>query len=207
MKKLLSILIFASAALEIYSEYFARQFVYIFKPLTMIFIIALVWFYGKTKGFYFYAILAGLAFSLLGDVLLIDSKNYFVYGLASFLIAHLFYTAAFGRAGAGKFNFISLSAFLIGGLMFALIFAGVPAALKIPVSVYTLAISLMLATAFNFWLNRKTPAALSALAGAFFFVVSDSTLAYNRFRSEFFLARLCILATYFFAQWLIAHSV
>ena len=40
-------------------------------------------------------ILAGLVFSLAGDVFLMLPSDQFMAGLVSFLIAHLFYIAAF----------------------------------------------------------------------------------------------------------------
>jgi uncharacterized membrane protein YhhN len=91
--------------------------------------------------------------------------------------------------------------------MLWLVYSQVPANLKIPVVFYALAISIMLAAAFNFYLAIKTPEALFALSGAFLFVISDSALAYNKFNKEFYLAKLVILATYFLAQWLIARSI
>lgn len=197
---------FISTFLTIYFEYFDRRFVYFFKPLTLVFIISIVWFYGEAKNFYRTAILAGFIFSLIGDTLLINPQN-FVFGLASFLIAHLCYVAAFLKAGEKNFNPLSLISFLIGAGILWTIYAGVPASLKIPLIFYALAISTMLATAFNFYLTRNAPKAIFALSGAFLFVVSDSVLAYNKFGKEFFLAKLVILATYFLAQWLIARSV
>src|SRR5207244_398623 len=103
-------------------------------------------------------------------------------------------------------NPLSLPAFLVGALMLWLIYAGVPANLKIPVVFYALAISAMLCAAFNFYLTEKAPEAVFALSGAFLFVISDSTLAFNKFSGEFFLSRIVILTTYFLAQWLIARS-
>jgi uncharacterized membrane protein YhhN len=207
MMKILSFLTFVSAVLTIYFDYQDKRFVYLFKPLTMIFIIAVAWFYGDgRKGFYRWAILAGFVFSLIGDTLLINPQN-FVFGLASFLVAHICYIAAFFKAGEGKFKPVSLVAYPVGGAIFMLISGGVPENLKIPVVVYALAISTMLCAAISFYLTQKTTAALFALAGAAFFVLSDSLLAYNKFNGGFFPAAVLILSTYFFAQWLIARSV
>ena len=47
---------------------------------------------------------------------------------------------------------------------------------------------------------------LFAFAGAILFIVSDSTLAIDRFKGHFRSAQLLILTTYFIAQWLIALS-
>lgn len=203
--KILSLLSLISAILTIYFDYQDKRFVYFFKPATMIFIIALAWFYGERKGFYRWAILTGFVFSLAGDMFLISAQN-FVFGLASFLVAHLCYIAAFFKASKGKLKLISLAAYLVGFAIFMLISGGVPENLKIPVMIYALAISTMLGAALNFYLTQKTPPALFALSGAVFFVLSDSLLAYNKFNGEFFLAKILILSTYFFAQWLIARS-
>lgn len=209
--KIISGLIFFAATLTIYGEYFDRRLLYFFKPLALVLIITLAWFYKfastQTSKFYRTAILSGLVFSLGGDIFLIDPKQYFVFGLASFLIAHLCYIAAFSRAAEGKFNPLSVSAFLIGAVMLWTVYAGVPAGLKVPVIVYALAISAMLAAALNFYLMRNAPQAMFALSGAFLFIVSDSVLAYNKFNTEFYLAKLILLSTYFLAQWLIARSV
>ncbi|HEY0049079.1 MAG TPA: lysoplasmalogenase [Pyrinomonadaceae bacterium] len=204
--KILSLLAFISAVLTIYFDYQDKRFVYLFKPATMIFIIALAWFCGERKGFYRRAILAGFVFSLVGDTFLINAQN-FVFGLASFLVAHFCYVAAFYKAGAGKLKPVSLSAYPVGLAIFMLVSGGVPENLKIAVGVYALAISTMLGAALNFYLTQKTPTALFALAGAAFFVLSDALLAYNKFNEEIFLAKLLILSTYFFAQWLIAKSL
>lgn len=203
--KILSVLTFLAAALTIYFEYFDRRWVYLLKPLTLVFIISIVWFYGTAKGFYRWTILAGLVFSLVGDVLLINPQN-FVFGLTSFLVAHLFYIAAFFKAAEGKFNPLSLVAFAIGAGMLWLIYGGVPDRLKIPVVFYALAISTMLSAALNFYLTKKAPESLFAFSGAFLFVISDSALAYNKFGEEFLLAKFLILSAYFTAQWLIARS-
>lgn len=204
--KILSDLALVSAFLTVYFEYFDRRLVYFFKPLTIVLIISIVWFCGAARGFYRTAILAGLVFSLVGDTFLINPQN-FVFGLASFLIAHLCYIAAFLKASEKELKLLSLTAFSIGAGMLWLIYGGVPDDLKIPVMFYALAISAMLAAAFNFYLTKNAPKAVFALSGAFLFVVSDSALAFNKFRGEFLLAKLVILAAYFIAQWLIARSV
>lgn len=205
--KTISVLVIISAVLTIFFEYQNRQLIWLFKPLTMIFIIGLTWFYSERKFFYLWATLVGLIFSLLGDVFLIVPQTYFVFGLISFLFAHIFYAAAFFKASEGEFKFISLLGFIVGILILKLNYAGIPDALKIPATVYAMGISLMFSFAINFYLTKKTPKALFALSGAFFFILSDSILAFNKFTYEFFCAQILILAAYFFAQWLIARSV
>lgn len=171
--KLISFGVFLSAVLTIVFEYWNRQFVWLFKPLTMIFIIALAWMCGERKFFYLWAILVGLVFSLFGDIFLIVPQTYFVFGLISFLFAHIFYAAAFFKASEGRFKFVSLTAFFVGIFILALNYPGIPPLLKIPAIVYAAGISLMFCFAINFYLAKKSPKALFALSGAFLFILSD----------------------------------
>src|SRR5688572_16858259 len=130
---ILSFLTLLAAILTVYFEYFEpRRLVYFFKPLTLVFTISIVWFCSASKGFYRWAILMGLFFSLVGDTFLIDPRN-FIFGLASFLAAHLCYIAAFFAAFERRFNPLSLGAFSIGAVMLWLIYGNVPANLKMPV--------------------------------------------------------------------------
>jgi len=57
------------------------------------------------------------------------------------------------------------------------------------------------------WVLSILVAALLAAAGAVLFVLSDSALAWSRFRQPFAAAQLAVLGTYLPAQWLIALSV
>ncbi len=204
MKKLsLSAFIFGIATIVF--EYYDRRFLWFLKPATLLLIISLLILYGAKRDSYRRMILAGLFFSLAGDMFLIDSQNYFIYGLGSFFFAHLFYIAAFFSVRIG-FDLRSLGAFGVGILILVMVYAGVPEGLKIPVAVYSLAISTMLCLAVNYWLTCRTRKSLTAVCGAILFVASDSIIAVNKFSFPFHAARFCILITYFAAQWLIARS-
>jgi uncharacterized membrane protein YhhN len=76
-----------------------------------------------------------------------------------------------------------------------------------PVIVYLLVILTMAWQALTRWSAPQTTSTMLAAAGAIAFVVSDSTLALDRFREKFRSARVLVLATYWLAQWLIALSV
>ena len=204
--KIISFSTLIFAIVTIFFEYNDRRFLWFFKPLTVLMIIALAQIYGTKRGIYHWAILAGLLFSMIGDIFLIDPQTYFLYGLASFFVAHLWYILAFVKSG-NKFNPISLLAFVVGFFIFLSVVGGVPEIIKIPVIAYTLVISTMLCFAFNFWLTRRSTKASFAVVGAILFVLSDAIIAFNRFSHQFFLAKIFILVTYFTAQWLIARSV
>lgn len=205
----LTILAVVSAALHLRAEYGAgpRLHVYVFKPLTVAFIIGIA--LQSPSSAYKYLIVAGLLLSLAGDIFLMLPRDRFIAGLLSFLVAHIFYIAAFTIDGALLLTRPSLFAAILlliyGGIMLRLLltFLG---KMKIPVIVYMLVILLMVWQAANRWLIVETGASLLAFAGACLFAVSDSALALNRFRRKFRNAQLLILTTYYSAQWLIALS-
>jgi uncharacterized membrane protein YhhN len=153
-------------------------------------------------------LLAALACSIAGDVWLMF-PGFFIQGLASFLIAHLFYIALFKQ---GTPWFPSKTALLIclayGAAMYAYLLPNLGAGLQIPVAVYVLFIALMGAQAIGRAWLQKTASSRWVAAGALLFMASDSLLAINLFVAPLMLSPLWILSTYFVAQWLIAsHAV
>ena len=203
----LTVLTIVSAALNILAEYRGpRRNVYIFKPLTVTFIILIA--LQSQPSVYKYMIVAGLLCSLAGDVFLMLPGDRFIPGLISFLIAHLFYIAAFTFDGAlGRPSLLTAVALLLyGGVMLRLLFPHL-GKMKVPVVVYMLVILSMVWQATNRWIETNSTGSLLGFAGAGLFAASDSILALNRFRHAFKSAQFLILTTYFTAQFLIALSV
>ena len=189
---------------------------YAFKPLTMAIAIIFVATYaystrsGGRFGTYFHAFLtAALTCSLLGDVFLMLPGHYFIPGLASFLVAHLFYIALF-RQGLAWIP--SPRALLIvvafGAAMYALLWPSLhDPVLKLAVAAYVMAISLMTAQAIGRAAVVGDHASRWAAVGAGVFMLSDSLIAINKFLQPVPLAPLWILASYYAAQLLIVHNV
>jgi uncharacterized membrane protein YhhN len=198
-----------SAFIHIRAEYRGpRRNVYIFKPLTTsLIILTALLLPDAVPAPYKWLIIAGLLFSLGGDVFLMLPQDRFVFGLVSFLIAHLFYIAAFTRQTGFQFTPWVLAAYLIyGGVMLYLLWPHL-GSMKGPVTVYMAVILVMGWQATERWLTLGGLGALLAAVGAILFVISDSTLALDKFRGQFASARTIVLTTYFAAQWLIALSV
>ena len=208
MIAILTLLAILSAALHIRAEYHGpRYHVYLFKPLTMVFILLIAVLTGKPDfSRYKYAIIAGLLFSLAGDVFLMLPSDRFVAGLVSFLFAHLFYITAFTSGTGFGFSWRLLPCVIYGIFMFSIL-APYLGKMKWPVVVYMVVILVMAWQAWEQWRQTEQSAALLALLGAILFVVSDSALAVNRFRGQYKSAPAVVLSTYFAAQWLIARSV
>jgi len=157
---------------------------------------------------YQWSIVAGLGFSSAGDSFLMLTGDYFVPGLASFLIAHICYLWAFtadNRLLAYKLPFIVWGTWGVGLLLW--LWPGVAGPLRFPVVLYTLTLVSMAAQAAGCAISRRNAAAILAAAGAALFVVSDSVLAMQRFHPPFEGGRSVVLATYFAAQGGIALSV
>jgi uncharacterized membrane protein YhhN len=155
-----------------------------------------------------------LLLSLIGDVALLWPTRGFLPGLVAFLLAHLAYIAAFTaplRLGARPGGFVAYA--VVAAAILALLWDGVPAALRAPVVAYVVCLSTMAAQAFGWWRNSAAQgsadvelARLAALGGLLF-MLSDSLLAINRFATALPLASLWILATYWLAQGCIAASL
>jgi uncharacterized membrane protein YhhN len=205
---ILTALAFISAILTIFAVTQNRRLVlYIFKPLTMFFII-LIALQSRfpTSSFYKYAIIAGLIFSLVGDVFLMLPVDRFIQGLVSFFIAHLFYIAALTFEGGQNLPPVIMLPFMLYGISMVRWLWPRLGKMRLPVLAYMLIISMMGWTATGRWIGTRQPGSLFAFLGAVLFIISDSVLAVDRFKAHFRSAQAYILSTYFIAQWLIALS-
>ncbi|OOE58673.1 lysoplasmalogenase [Salinivibrio sp. ML323] len=179
---------------------------YLFKPLTIAMLMAIV---GTHISASHYAqwVFVALLFSVVGDVFLMLPKDRFVQGLTSFLLAHLVYIFAFWAQFDGHMVWW-LPAMLSGlGIIVFLLLLPNLGQLALPVAVYIAVITQMVWAAGEYWLNTHSPAAALALAGAICFMVSDTVLAFVRFKGEFRPAQAMVMSSYFFAQALISASV
>ena len=173
-----------------------------------------VYFYRKfpTKN----TLLSGLLFSWIGDVILLFTdlgEIYFILGLLSFLTAHIIYCVLFNKQHKARkkqnrslfiFGSILIALYLIGMVSFLMPFLG---NLEIPVTIYASIISIMLLFAFNGFLVWEKPGNLLVFLGAFFFVVSDSILAINKFYAPLPKSSFFIMLTYLLAQYLIVIGI
>jgi len=197
---------------------------WIAKPLTTLLIAAMVlriaglWPGTDTPSAhrtYARAILLGMAFSCIGDIALMLPFDAFVPGLIAFLLAHVCYIVAFRagfRAGRALWAAGALLA-VFAGINLAGLWPLLPNDLRIPVVVYVAVLALMATLALaRAWSHASTTApalqgARWAAIGAILFVISDSVLAWDRFGGGLPAATLCVLSTYYAAQYCIARSV
>jgi uncharacterized membrane protein YhhN len=182
--------------------------VYIFKPLSMVFIIVLAALANPPfSPTYEYFILAGLVVSLAGDIFMMLRKKQFITGLIAFLIAHLLYIAAFLGTMRPHVSPGTAIPFLVYALFMSRMLFPYLGGMKAPVFLYILVISVMAMLAAERYIVLGGTRPFFALLGGMLFVISDSVLAADRFVKRFGAAQPIVLSTYFVAQSLIALSV
>ena len=174
------------------------------KPLLMILLMGHVAQVNPKPALFFTAI-----FALLGDVFLMlpgDSPLYFQLGLGSFLVMQLSYIRLFAKH-ASEETWIPAHARspLVGVLIYVFSFLAflnpyLAGGMKIPVTLYAFALGSMLYFAIR--LRNQT-----IVLGAFFFVVSDSVLAFGKFYYSFPGISTVVMSTYIVAQLLLISAL
>ncbi|NPA45055.1 MAG: lysoplasmalogenase [Chlorobi bacterium] len=200
MKKFLLTLFVIAGLLFCYAVYIDNDvFRAIFKPLPLIALLILL----KPNTKYNKLIFIGFIFSLLGDVFLMNIVDKFIFGLASFLIAHIFYIIAFSKRNNQLNILSSLPFYAVAGI---LIFYFYPhlGDLTIPVIIYILVIITMVWRAF---LQRNfNNVAIYAFVGASLFAISDTNIAFTKFIQDYDYSKIVTIILYWTAQFLIFKS-
>lgn len=179
---------------------------YICKPLTTAALVGVAATLDPASSDQRVAFVIALVFSLAGDVALMLPSDRFVVGLGSFLIAHVAYIVGFAIVGG------TTSRLVIGVAVVAVL--TVPLArrylralstsdrreLVVPVVLYMSAIAAM-------FVGAITVGQVLAIAGAYFFYVSDSLIAETRFVGPRTWGQLTIIVTYHVAQAMLVLSL
>jgi len=178
------------------------------KPLLMI--VLLLHFVSSTQGLPAWRnlVIIALGFSWAGDVFLI-SGDWFVAGLASFLVAHIFYIAAYQKTGAsiGRLQPLDVLMFaLLGTFLLWFIYPGLDG-LEAPVFAYALVLLGMGVWAFKRRGGTNDTSFRLVATGAILFVLSDSLIAVNRFAHAIPFERILVMSIYMTAQYLIVQGL
>jgi len=163
-------------------------------------------------------------FGLAGDIFLLLNARWFLMGLGAFLLGHLVYILMMGSqiiAAVEKTGLPSnwarwlAAGFVVWGLLLAVFYKIIapksprltmPLMLWIPIQVYGWILSglvvmsiLLIAT-----MERVTIGLIILLVGTLLFFLSDSLLAYDRFKRKMPRVRVWIMITYHLAQFTLA---
>jgi len=180
----------------------------LFKPFILLSLMAL---YAVSVSERNKTYMLALLFSFMGDFFLIfEGELYFIVGLVSFLIAHLFFIKiVFGRLQKSTISKILVSIFPFLTLFLFLIFflKDTLNELLIPVIIYGFTISIFGVVAMLDYVNTKTTQSFLMFVGALIFISSDSILAINKFYNTTQIFAVLIMITYIVAQYLIYRSM
>ena len=177
------------------------------KSLIMIFIIGLSVWANIDKNFPLYGIFVSIAltFSLAGDIFLVlDGTKFFLHGLLSFVLAHIFYITAFlvyiSSIGIISVQFIiALIVICLLAGIFYYIFYKKLGKMKFPILFYLIIIVIMVSMSIRVsWL---------VFAGAISFLISDMELALNKFYKPIPHKSIINSIFYFPAQFIFALSI
>jgi uncharacterized membrane protein YhhN len=138
-------------------------------------------------------LLAALACSLLGDVLLMLPRDLFIAGLLAFFAAHLAYLVAIPGVVVPRVVWLAVVLAATTPISTRLL-RSVPAVpMRRAVAAYMVVIAAMVSSALALGTG-------SAAAGALFFLASDTLLGWNRFVRPVANAQLVIMVTYHLGQ-------
>ena len=158
----------------------------------------------------------GILFSMAGDIFLLFIDRFFIFGLISFLLAHIAYLVGFNLPFPETLGTWAIAISIIVGLsavrLLRRIVEGVRVnqpRLVVPVIIYSAVITLMLLSALLTLFRPEwssTPAYLVSF-GAFLFYFSDVILAWNRFVAPIKNSRVLNIGAYHLAQVMIIVGV
>lgn len=164
------------------------------------------------------SVVLAIIFSCAGDTLLMlqgKDENFFMFGLAAFLVAHIFYILAYRQhqssdtsnelQGLQKIRYAF--PILLSGTGLVVILYSRLGGMKIPVLIYAIVLTgMVLAALFRFGKTNASSFAL-VFGGAILFMISDSLIAINKFLEPLPMAGIWIMVTYLFAQYLIVTGL
>ena len=162
---------------------------------------------GAMDSRYGRVVLTGLVLSWFGDAFLIGTtQRLFLFGLVSFLCAHVAYATAFITLGVERRWTLSAAGAIVvvAALVLTWLAPYLPAGLVWPVRIYTAVISLMVITAFGTLGAGASPLIVS---GAVLFFMSDLSVAAMRFTEPLFATYVFGLPLYYAGQLCLALSV
>ncbi len=167
-------------------------------------------------------LLLAQVFGMVGDIFLLLSRKWFLWGLSSFLIGHLFYIAILAQkvikvTVIAEFSAAQIVILIVILAMWAALLIGVYRVLNrisnnkkfwIGVQVYSWVLSGMFVVAlvFIFLIPDFQVDYFFLPIGSFLFLVSDSLLSYNRFIKPVYRAQFWVRITYHLAQLILAFG-
>ena len=202
-----SIAFLVIVVLHISGILFSDKLAFISKPF-IITTLVIVYLAAVEKANFWYV--SALFFSFWGDVLLLFKEQFFVFGLASFLLAHVLYikiTTSFIKKVSFQKVVISTVPFLLFLCSLLYLLIDNLGEMKIPVIVYGVVISSFGVVSLLNYMQEKNTASLWLFLGTLLFIVSDSLIALHKFYEPKEFSTISIMLTYIVAQYLICKAI
>lgn len=202
-----SLLFLAIAVLHIIGLLYNDTLDFFTKPFITI-SLAVIYLVSVKKPSFWY--ISALFFSFWGDTFLLFKDEFFLFGLASFLISHILYIKISSHF-LKKINFLkiikaSIPFVIAFGIVFFIIKDNL-GEMFIPVIFYGVIISAFGTVTLLNYIQEKSTENLWLFLGAIIFIVSDSLLAVNKFYESREIYGLFIMITYIVAQYLICKAM
>lgn len=153
-------------------------------------------------------LLLALFFAMLGDIVL---EVHFITGAVMFAVGHLFFFVAFCKIKRFKWKDLIYGCLLaVPSILFitlAPIFEFSSLTMELVCVVYAIIISFMVGKAIANYVNQNSALNFIVLLGSVLFFISDLMLLLNVFASFPSGIDIICLATYYPAEFLLAHSI
>lgn len=189
--------------LNLHFVWFVSEVNWVLKPLPVLMLLVWVWRTVAPEDPLKVWVLAALALSAVGDIVLLIPDQ-FVTGLVAFLLAHLAYIRVFAHASSLAYiRWLIVIVIICGGLLGAyLILPALSGTLYGAVVAYMLTIGVMAIAAT---LCKKVH--WIAIPGVLLFMFSDTVLGYSTLVNAVEYSDVAVMVTYYLAQFCLAHSV
>ncbi len=208
-----SVLVLIEAIIEVYS---IKPIRYFMKPTVIILLI--LYYYQQirsARNSFGRIILGALIFSFFGDVFLMFTEEiYFLLGLSSFAIAHLFYCYGYLAnilSSQRKTEIVSIISSCIPYALASLALYNTMkpnlGSLRVPVGIYCCILSAMGCFSILRKSHTSTKSFKYTALGSLLFIISDSLIGLNMFvgiNGDW--TRPAIMITYYFGQYLISRG-
>lgn len=202
-----SVAFLAVVILHISGLLFDDRIAFLSKPL-IITSLVIVYLVAVKKSNFWYV--SALFFSFWGDVLLLFKEQYFVFGLASFLVAHILYikiTAGFIKKISFQKIVLACIPFLTFLITLLYLIIDNLGEMKIAVIVYGIVISTFGVVSFLNYLQAKSTENLWLFLGTLIFIISDTLIALDKFYEPKEIYAVSVMLTYIVAQYLICKAI
>ena len=205
--KVFSVLFLIIVVLHIFGLLYNETLGVLTKPFITI-LLAIVYLSAVKKPSFWY--ISALFFSFWGDTFLLFKDQFFLFGLVSFLVAHVLYI----KISSGYLKKNGFAKIITASIPFILVFGSIVLLIKdnlgdmlVPVIIYGIIISAFGTLTLLNYQQQRTTENLWLFLGALIFIISDSFLAVNKFYEARELYGITIMITYIVAQYLICKAM